>query len=70
MVAAAGRLIVLADHTKWGVVGLSAMAALTDATILVSDSGLTDNAREVLTATVGELIIADANEANEAARAS
>jgi DeoR/GlpR family transcriptional regulator of sugar metabolism len=73
MVAAAGRLIVLADHTKWGVVGLSAMAALTDATILVSDSGLTDDAREVLTGTVGELIIADADEAtvvNDAARAS
>lgn len=73
MVAAAGRLIVLADHTKWGVVGLSAMAALTDATILVSDSGLTDDAREVLAGTVGELIIADADEAtvvNDAARAS
>jgi DeoR/GlpR family transcriptional regulator of sugar metabolism len=59
MVASAGRLIVVADHTKWGVVGLSAMAALADATILVSDSGLTPEAREVLTATTGELIIAD-----------
>jgi DeoR/GlpR family transcriptional regulator of sugar metabolism len=59
MVASAGRLVVLADHTKWGVIGLSAMAALTDASILVSDSGLTPEAREVIEATVGELIIAD-----------
>src|SRR6204780_2475962 len=59
MVASAGRLGVLADHTKWGVIGLSAMAALTDASILVSDSGLTPEAREVIEETVGELIIAD-----------
>ena len=59
MVASAGRLVVLADHTKWGVVGLSAIAALTDASILVSDSGLTPEAREVIEGTVGELVIAD-----------
>jgi DeoR/GlpR family transcriptional regulator of sugar metabolism len=59
MVASAGRLVVLADHTKWGVVGLCAMAALADASILVSDSGLTPEAREVLESTTGELIIAD-----------
>jgi len=59
MVASAGRLVVLADHTKWGVIGLSAIAALTDASILVSDSGLTPEAREVIEATVGELVIAD-----------
>jgi DeoR/GlpR family transcriptional regulator of sugar metabolism len=59
MVASAGRLVVLADHTKWGVIGLSAIAALTDASILVSDSGLTPEAREVIEGTVAELIIAD-----------
>src|ERR1700749_1268861 len=59
MVASAGRLVVLADHTKWGVIGLSAMAALTDASILVSDSGLTPEAREAIEGTVGELLIAD-----------
>ena len=35
------------------------MAALTDASILVSDSGLTAQAREVIEGTVGELVIAD-----------
>jgi DeoR/GlpR family transcriptional regulator of sugar metabolism len=62
MVAAAGRLFVLADHTKWGVVGLSAMAQFADASILVSDEGLGDDAREVLTASVGELILAGQDE--------
>jgi DeoR/GlpR family transcriptional regulator of sugar metabolism len=59
MVASAARLVVLADHTKWGVVGLAKMAALVDASVLVSDSGLTAEAREVLAGTIGELIIAD-----------
>jgi DeoR/GlpR family transcriptional regulator of sugar metabolism len=59
MVASAGRLVVLADHTKWGIIGLSAMASLADASIVVSDSGLSEEAREVLAGSVGELIIAD-----------
>jgi DeoR/GlpR family transcriptional regulator of sugar metabolism len=59
MVASAARLLVLADHTKWGVVGLARMAALAEASIVVSDSGLTAEAREVIEGTVGELIIAD-----------
>jgi DeoR/GlpR family transcriptional regulator of sugar metabolism len=59
MVASAGRLVVLADHTKWGLIGLSVIAALTDAAILVSDCGLPPEAREVIEAAVGELIIAD-----------
>jgi DeoR/GlpR family transcriptional regulator of sugar metabolism len=59
MVASAGRLVVLADHTKWGVVGLAKMAALADASVLVSDSGLPTDAREILAGSVEELIIAD-----------
>jgi DeoR/GlpR family transcriptional regulator of sugar metabolism len=59
MVASAGRLVVLADHTKWGVVGLCSMASLADAAVLVSDRGLTAEARESLSTTVGELVIAD-----------
>lgn len=58
MLASAGRLIVLADHTKWGVVGLSAIAALADASVLVSDAGLSAEAREVLAGAADELIIA------------
>jgi DeoR/GlpR family transcriptional regulator of sugar metabolism len=64
IVASARRLIVVADHTKWGVVGLSGMARLSDAAVLVSDSGLPADAREQLAESVGELIIA--GEAEEA----
>jgi DeoR/GlpR family transcriptional regulator of sugar metabolism len=70
MVASAGRLIVLADHTKWRVIGLSAMAALADASILVSDSGLPAEAREVLAAATGELIIADEEGSGSASAAA
>jgi DeoR/GlpR family transcriptional regulator of sugar metabolism len=66
MVASAARLVVLADHTKWGVVGLSKIAALADAGILVTDSGLPAEAREVLTGTIGELIIADRRDSDSA----
>ena len=56
-VAAAGRLVVLADHTKWGVIGLSEIADLGDADVLVTDDGLSSVAREHLVERVGELIV-------------
>ena len=59
LVAAARNLVVVADHTKWGVVGLSAFAGLGDAAVLVSDDGLPESARQVLADEVGELVIAD-----------
>jgi len=49
---------VLADHTKWGVIGISTIAQLRDADILVSDGGLDSGARAELAAEVGELIVA------------
>src|SRR6185437_9357713 len=58
MAASARRLVVLADHTKWGVVGLSGIAALADADVVVSDAGLPTDAREVLGARGTELVIA------------
>jgi DeoR/GlpR family transcriptional regulator of sugar metabolism len=62
MVASARRLVVLADHTKWGVVGLSAIAGLGDAAVLVTDTGISPDARELLRESVGELIVADADD--------
>ena len=66
MVASAGRLVVLADHTKWGIIGLSAIASLADASVLISDSGLSEEARDVLAGSVGELIIADSRDSGSA----
>jgi DeoR/GlpR family transcriptional regulator of sugar metabolism len=60
MIASAERLVVLADHTKWGVRGLSRIARLADASVLVSDSSLSADARAVLSESVAELVIAPA----------
>jgi DeoR/GlpR family transcriptional regulator of sugar metabolism len=49
------QLVVLADHTKWGLLGLSSIARLEDADIAVTDDCLPSDARAVLTAAVGEL---------------
>ena len=62
MIAATRRLIVLADHTKWRVVGLCTMARLADVSVLVSDGGLGAEARDALSNTVGELILASPGE--------
>jgi DeoR/GlpR family transcriptional regulator of sugar metabolism len=63
MISRAHRLVVLADHTKWGVVGLCSMAPLSAATTLVTDSKLDDEARSLLAEEVGELMVADSIEA-------
>ncbi|HEY3873742.1 MAG TPA: DeoR/GlpR family DNA-binding transcription regulator [Actinocrinis sp.] len=59
LIDAARRVVVLADHTKWGVVGLCAIADLTEAAVLVTDPHLEDEARELLSERVGELVLAD-----------
>lgn len=59
LVASARRLVVAADHTKWGLVGISTFARLTDAHVLVTDTGLPERARTAVTEHVGELIVAD-----------
>jgi len=48
LVAAGRRLVVLADHTKWGTVGLSTIARLSDADVVISDEGLPPDGRAAL----------------------
>lgn len=55
-VATGDRLVVLADHTKWNVQGLSTMAQLADADVLITDSGLSPAARTTLESQVRQLI--------------
>ncbi|MGV9350348.1 DeoR/GlpR family DNA-binding transcription regulator [Streptomyces spiralis] len=45
LVQSARRVVVVADHTKWGVVGLSSFAALERIDTLVTDAGLPAEAR-------------------------
>jgi DeoR/GlpR family transcriptional regulator of sugar metabolism len=59
LVACAHRLVVPADHTKWGTVGISTIARLSEAHVVISDPGLPEEAREELSAQAGELIIAE-----------
>jgi DeoR/GlpR family transcriptional regulator of sugar metabolism len=68
MVEAARRLCVLADHTKWGTVGLSTIVDLTAVEQLVTDSGLSPGARTALAEAVGELVVATAADSPAAQR--
>ncbi|MEU6281628.1 DeoR/GlpR family DNA-binding transcription regulator [Streptomyces sp. NPDC047028] len=45
LVQSARRVVVVADHTKWGTVGLSSFAALEQVDTLVTDAGLPGEAR-------------------------
>ena len=57
-IAAADMVVVVADHTKWGVRGLSNVADLDSVNTLVTDSGLVTHARRVLEQRVGRLVLA------------
>ncbi|HSM34640.1 MAG TPA: DeoR/GlpR family DNA-binding transcription regulator [Anaerolineae bacterium] len=52
------RLVVTADHTKWGVTGVSTIARLDRADIVISDRGLDEAAQAILRELAGELILA------------
>lgn len=67
LVAAGQRLVVLADHTKWGTIGISTIVPLDQAEVIVSDDRLPDEARRVLEETAGELILAQSRTAPESA---
>lgn len=58
-VQAARRVTVVADHTKWGVVGLSSFADLADVDTLITDGGLPAEARALVAERIGKLLIAD-----------
>jgi DeoR/GlpR family transcriptional regulator of sugar metabolism len=59
LIEAGRRLIVLADHTKWGVIGISSVARLEDADTIVTDSDLSPTARGELAAAVRRLMVVD-----------
>lgn len=65
LIASARQLVVVADHTKWGVVGLCSIARLRDADLLITDDGLEPTARTVLEQEVGRLILARTGKSDE-----
>ena len=59
LVAAARRLVVVADHTKWATVGISTIVPLDRADVVVTDNHLSVDAQATLREAVGQLIVAD-----------
>lgn len=59
LIESATQVAVVADHSKWGVVGLSRFAALSEIDYFVSDDALGEDARAVLSREVGRLVLAD-----------
>ena len=60
LVEAAERLVILADHTKWGTVGISSIVPLNRADIVITDDGLDPVARAVLEEHVPDLMVVSA----------
>ncbi|MFG3496374.1 DeoR/GlpR family DNA-binding transcription regulator [Streptomyces sp. NPDC047928] len=57
-VRSARRVVVVADHTKWGTVGLSSFAGLDEVDTLVTDAGLSGEARAEIVEHLPGLVIA------------
>jgi DeoR/GlpR family transcriptional regulator of sugar metabolism len=58
LVQSARRVVVVADHTKWGTVGLSSFAALEQVDTLVTDAGLPAEARAEISEHLRRLVVA------------
>jgi DeoR/GlpR family transcriptional regulator of sugar metabolism len=53
------RLVVLADHTKWGIIGISSVARLGEVDTVITDTGMEPSARGQLAAAIHRLIVVD-----------
>jgi DeoR/GlpR family transcriptional regulator of sugar metabolism len=63
----ARQVVLLADHTKWGTVGLSSFADLDEADVLITDPGLSDDARATASEHIDRVIVAGTGPDSEAA---
>jgi DeoR/GlpR family transcriptional regulator of sugar metabolism len=52
----ARRVVVLADHTKWGVVSLASFASLDEVNVLITDDLLGSDARAAASERIGEIL--------------
>jgi DeoR/GlpR family transcriptional regulator of sugar metabolism len=59
LIEAARRLVVVADHTKWGVIGISSIARLDQADVLITDGRLAPEAQAELQRVVRRLVVVD-----------
>lgn len=58
LVRSARRVAVVADNSKWGVVGLSTIATLDEVDVVVTDSELESEARRILESSCGKVVLA------------
>lgn len=58
LVGTTAHVCVLADHTKWGIRGLSTFADLREVEMLITDAGLPGRARAAIAEVVSEIVIA------------
>lgn len=62
LMRSARRLVVVADHTKWGTVGLSSFARLDEVDTLVTDAGLSSQTRAEMAEQLPGLVVAGEDE--------
>src|SRR5262249_12835382 len=58
-VPGARKVTVVADHTKWGTVGLCSFADLSEVDTLITDDGMPPEARALAADRVGKLVVAN-----------
>jgi DeoR/GlpR family transcriptional regulator of sugar metabolism len=58
LIASARRVVVTADSSKWGIVGLSSIARLDEVDVLVTDDGLDPDAANLARSRLGRLVLA------------
>lgn len=59
MIEAGQRLVVIADHSKWGVIGIASIARLDQADVLITDSGIDPAALVILRDSIHEVIVVE-----------
>ena len=62
--------MVLADHTKWGLVSLSSFARLSEVDVLITDDMLPADARHQVEEQAGEVVYADSMVSSHVTRQS
>lgn len=58
LIEAGRRLVVVADHTKWGVIGIASIARLDEADVLVTDAALSPAALGALQGAIPDVVLA------------
>ena len=64
----ARKVVVLADHTKWGLVSLSSFARLSEVDVLITDDMLPADAQAMAAEQVRELVLAESMTASQTHR--